>query len=84
MFDGFGAKCSNVATMRRLGLPNGTIPDGAGVPFYFYQEFMKHNHLEEIELIMKNPVFISNREARDSILKLFRSKIKDAAMPSSR
>ena len=32
----FGAKCSNVATMRSFGLPEGTIPDGFGIPFYFY------------------------------------------------
>ncbi|MCF8372869.1 MAG: hypothetical protein K9H64_14700 [Bacteroidales bacterium] len=43
MSDGFGAKCANVATMRTFGFPDNTIPDGFGVPFYFYQEFMKYN-----------------------------------------
>ena len=39
----FGAKCANVATMRTFGFPTPTIPNGFGVPFYFYDEFMKHN-----------------------------------------
>ncbi|MFB0925185.1 MAG: hypothetical protein QMB65_07880, partial [Vicingaceae bacterium] len=36
MSSSFGAKCSNVATMRSFGFPSGTIPDGFGIPFYFY------------------------------------------------
>lgn len=82
MFDGFGAKCTNVATMRTFGFPEGTIPDGFGVPFYFYQEFMKYNHFfEEIELIINHPDFKSDRALRDEMLKGFRKKIKDAEMP---
>ncbi|MEZ5040365.1 MAG: PEP/pyruvate-binding domain-containing protein [Saprospiraceae bacterium] len=83
MFDGFGAKCANVATMRTFGFPAGTIPDGFGVPFYFYQEFMKYNHFfEEIEVIINNPEFQSDRVLRDEMLNDFRKKIKDAAMPT--
>ena len=39
----FGAKCTNVATMRSFGLPSGTIPNGFGIPFYYYDEFMQFN-----------------------------------------
>ena len=39
MSTSFGAKCSNVATMRSFGFPSGTIPNGFGIPFYFYDEF---------------------------------------------
>ncbi|HPH83617.1 MAG TPA: PEP/pyruvate-binding domain-containing protein [Flavobacteriales bacterium] len=82
MFDGFGAKCANVATMRTFGFPEGTIPDGFGVPFYFYQEFMSYNNLfEEIETIMANPAFISDRNVRDDLLDDFREQIEDAQMP---
>ena len=35
MSTAFGAKCSNVATMRSFGLPEGTIRDGFGIPFTF-------------------------------------------------
>lgn len=82
MFDGFGAKCTNVATMRRLGFPEGTIPNGYGVPFYFYQEFMKHNDFfEEIDIIISSPDFISDRTIRDEMLNAFRKKIRDADIP---
>lgn len=82
MFDGFGAKTTNVATMRTFGFPDKTIPDGYGVPFFFYQEFIKKNGLfEEIKGIISAPEFISNREFREQQLSLIRSKIKAAPMP---
>lgn len=83
MFDGYGAKCTNVATMRTFGFPEPTIPNGFGVPFYFYQEFMAFNNFfEEIVIIMSNPDFISDRDIRNDMLKDFRKHIKDADMPT--
>ncbi|MFK7951111.1 MAG: PEP/pyruvate-binding domain-containing protein [Saprospiraceae bacterium] len=83
MFDGFGAKCANVATMRRFGFPDGTIPDGFGVPFYFYQEFMKHNGLfKEIETIINSAEFQADRNVRDEMLFAFREKIRSGRMPN--
>ena len=41
--DAFGVKAANVATMRDFGFTDGTVPDGYALPFYFYDEFMKHN-----------------------------------------
>lgn len=82
MYDGFGAKVANVATMRTFGFPEGTIPNGFGIPFYFYQEFMKHNHFfEEIELMMQDPAFIADRTVRDTRLQELRDAIEDATMP---
>ncbi len=78
----FGAKCSNVATMRTFGFPEGTIPNGFGIPFYFYDEFMKFNNFyEEAESIITDPGFLSDLETRIDMLKVFRRKIKDADMP---
>ena len=37
----FGVKAANVAELGRLGFPEGTVPDGFAIPFYFYDEFMK-------------------------------------------
>ena len=83
MFDGFGAKCANVATMRTFGFPNKTIPNGFGVPFYFYQEFMEYNNFfEEVESIMNDPNFQGDRIVRDEMLKAFRDKIKAADLPN--
>lgn len=82
MYDGFGAKTANVATMRTFGFPDRTIPDGFGVPFYFYQEFMKHNgFFDRIALMMKDPGFIADRIIRDAKLEALRADIKAAPMP---
>ena len=82
MFDGFGAKSANVATMRRFGFVDNTIPDGFAIPFYFYQEFMKYNDFfNEIELIMADSLFIADRDYRDVKLEEFRELIEDAEMP---
>lgn len=83
MQDGFGAKCTNVATMRTFGFPEGTIPNGYGIPFYYYTEFIKHNNLaEDIELMINDPAFQSDRDLRDNVLDEFRKKIRDSEMPN--
>lgn len=82
MATAFGAKCSNVATMRSFGLPVGTIPDGFGIPFYFYDEFMKYNNFYlEAEVMINNPTFSTDLNFRIERLKDFRKDIKDAPMP---
>lgn len=83
MYDGFGAKCANVATMRTFGFPEGTIPNGFGIPFYYYQKFMKHNNLfEQARLMLSNPDFATNRNLRAHLLADFRKKIENALMPN--
>jgi hypothetical protein len=83
MFDGFGAKCANVAVMRTFGFPEGTIPNGFGIPFYFYQEFMKYNSFfEEIKKMINDVEFQKDRAVRNDRLKDFRKKIKKAMLPN--
>ncbi|MGB0427955.1 MAG: PEP/pyruvate-binding domain-containing protein, partial [Flavobacteriales bacterium] len=82
MSTAFGAKCSNVATMRSFGLPSGTIPDGFGIPFYYYDEFMQFNNFyEEAQVMIDNPTFQTDINFRIERLKDFRKDIKDAPMP---
>lgn len=82
MSDGFGAKCANIATMRTFGFPDGTIPDGFGVPFYFYQEFMEYNgFFEEIEEMLADEEFQNDLMTRIYRLATLRADIKDADMP---
>ena len=82
MADGFGAKATNVATMRDFGFPEGTIPDGFAIPFYFYREFMEYNgFFEQIEIILANPDFQADLETRIAMLKDLRTAIKAADMP---
>ncbi len=82
MSTAFGAKCSNVATMRSFGFPEGTIPDGFGIPFYYYDEFMKFNGFyDDVEDMISDNDFINDLETRIEMLKDFRREIKDAPMP---
>lgn len=83
MIDGFGAKCANIATMRTFDFPDGTIPNGFGVPFYFYQEFMKYNgFFEQVRAMIDNEEFLFDRNLRNEMLKDFRKEIKKADMPT--
>lgn len=82
MSTAFGAKCSNLATMRTFGFPNGTIPNGFGIPFYYYDEFMKFNNFyEEAQVMIDNPVFQNDLNFRIERLKDFRADIRNAPMP---
>jgi hypothetical protein len=82
MSTAFGAKCSNVSTMRNFGFPEGTIPDGFGIPFYYYHEFMLFNNFyEEAQVMIDNPTFQNDINFRTERLKDFRRDIKDAPMP---
>jgi hypothetical protein len=83
MSTGFGAKCSNLATMRTFGFPDGTIPDGFGIPFYYYDEFMKFNGFyAEAQVMIDNPIFQNDINFRINRLDQFRKDIRDAPMPA--
>ena len=79
----FGVKTANVATLRTLGFPKATIPNGFGVPFYFYDAFMKHNGFyAEVEVLLKDPEFQNDYDAREAGLKKLRERIKKGEMPT--
>ena len=52
-WDAFGVKAANVAVLRTLGFPAGTVPDGFAIPFYFYDTFMTETALGEETLFGK-------------------------------
>jgi len=80
--DAFGAKASNLAELRRI-LPSRNTPNGYGVPFYFYDEFMKYNGFyAQAEAMMADPDFQSIPEVREERLKDFRNDIKDGFLPA--
>ena len=65
-----------------LGFPAGTVPAGFAVPFYFYDEFMKHNGLyDEIEEMLEDEDFQTDYDDMASDLKKLRKKIKKAETP---
>ncbi len=79
----FGVKTANVATLRTFGFSKGAVPDGFGVPFYFYDEFMKHNGFyKKIEALLKEPDFQNSHDTKDAELKKLRSEIEMGKMPA--
>ena len=78
----FGVKTANMATLRTFGFPEATVPNGFGIPFYFYDAFMKHNNFyAKIEALLKDSEFQNNYDARESGLKKFRDEIETGEMP---
>jgi hypothetical protein len=78
----FGAKTGNVAVMRDFGFPTATIPDGFGIPFYFYDEFMKLNGFyDRVEVLLADPDFQANFSLQDEVLAELRDDIEAGAMP---
>ena len=79
----FGVKTANVATLRTFGFAEGTVPDGFGMPFYFYDEFMKHNDFYAYaEALLKDSAFQKDPDTKASKLKKFRERIEDGEMPA--
>ena len=82
-WDAFGVKAANVAVLRTLGFAEGTVPDGFAIPFYFYDEFMKHNNFyTRIEDMLADPDFQSDFDTQEEELKDLRDDIEDADTPA--
>ena len=78
----FGVKAANVAVLGTLGLPDGTVPDGYAVPFYFYDEFMKANDLYTmVSTMLAGADFQADYDEQDEELKKLRAAIKDGTTP---
>ena len=77
----FGGKAANVAELRRLF--SGNVPFGYGIPFHFYDAFMRHNGFyAEAAAMMAQEDFQSDPAVRRARLKDFRSRIKkNSSMP---
>ena len=81
-WNAFGVKAANVAVLRTLGFPDGTVPDGYAVPFYFYDEFMKHNEFyDDVEEMLADSDFQSDFDTQEKDLKKLRKKIKKGETP---
>ena len=79
----FGVKTANVATLRTFDFPEGTVPNGFGVPFHFYDEFMKHNGFyDKVETLLKDPTFLNNQDTRAAELGKLSADIKKGEMPT--
>ena len=78
----FGVKAANVAVLGTLGFPDGTVPDGFAVPFYFYDGFMKANDLyTTVSTMLADPDFQTDYDTQEDKLKKLRKAIKGATTP---
>ena len=78
-WDSFGVKAANLAVLRTLEFPDGTVPDGFAVPFYFYDEFMEANGLyDDVREMLADEDFQSDYEEQEDQLKDLRKAIKKA------
>ena len=78
----FGVKAANVAVLGTLDFPDGTVPDGFAVPFYFYDEFMKANGFyDDIKELLADTDFQSDFDTQESELKKLRKRIKKGETP---
>ena len=81
-WNAFGVKAANVAVLGTLDFPDNTVPDGYGVPFYFYDEFMKHNGFyDDVKELLADPNFQSDFDTQEKELKKLRKKIKKGETP---
>ena len=78
----FGVKAANVAALRTMGFPHRAVPDGFAVPFYFYDEFMRHNGFyEDIDSMLADASFQTDFDVQEDELKALRKKIKKGNTP---
>jgi len=77
----FGGKATNVAELRKIMAFD--VPDGFAIPFYFYDEFMKHNGFyASAQAMMAEVAFQSDPAWRKRALKEFRSTMKkESSLP---
>ncbi|MGY8689242.1 MAG: PEP/pyruvate-binding domain-containing protein, partial [Verrucomicrobiales bacterium] len=78
----YGVKTTNLAAMHSFGFPEGTVPDGYGIPFHFYDAFMKQNGFyDRADELINDPTLKGDRKALERALKKFRKSIEGGDMP---
>ena len=82
-WDAFGVKAANVAVLGKLDFPEGIVPDGFAIPFYFYDEFMKRNDFyTRIETMLAGTDFQDDYDTQEEELEDLRDAIEDAETPA--
>ncbi|MEM7234837.1 MAG: PEP/pyruvate-binding domain-containing protein, partial [Planctomycetota bacterium] len=80
----FGVKTANLAELHKFKIKSATIPDGFGVPFSFYDEFMKYNGFDRlVESMLATPEFQKDRVRQQEDLSRLRRLIRGGDTPDS-
>jgi len=79
-----GVKSANLSAMRKFGLPEGAVPVGLAVPFFYYDTFMRHNDLYVMAAqMMEDAGFRSDASTREAALEKFQDAVENGSMPES-
>jgi hypothetical protein len=72
----YGTKTSNLGEIRTANLPEVNIPDGFGVPFFYYVRHLKQNGLDaKVEALLADPRFKTDAVWRKGALEELRKAI---------
>lgn len=73
----YGAKSANLGELMHAHLPGVEVPDGFTIPFFYYDRFIKENHLEEpIYEMLNNQRFVHDPAYRRQRLTAMRERIQ--------
>jgi hypothetical protein len=75
----YGTKTSNLGEIRTANLDEVHVPDGFGVPFFYYVRHMKQHGLDaKVEALLSDPKFATDKDWRKAELEALRKAIADA------
>ena len=75
----YGTKAANLGEIVTANLDGVAVPMGFGVPFYYYVQHMKENHLDEkLDKVLSDPKFKTDATWRKGALEKLRQEIMDA------
>lgn len=73
----YGGKSANLGEVMNARLPGVTVPNGFGIPFYYYDQFIKENNLEDaIYEMMNDQKFVHDPAYRRERLTEMRARIQ--------
>ncbi|CAN5365016.1 hypothetical protein BH11MYX1_BH11MYX1_55060 [soil metagenome] len=72
----YGTKAANLGEIVTANLDGVRVPAGFGVPFYYYQQHMKQNHLDvQLDAVLADPKFKTDAPWRKTALEGLRKAI---------
>src|ERR1051325_10078960 len=75
----FGGKSANLGEVMNARLPGIVVPNGFTIPFYYYDEFIKQNNLDDVIFgLLNDQKFVHDPAYRREQLVLLRQKIESA------
>ncbi len=79
----YGTKSANLGEVIHARLPGFTVPPGFTIPFFYYDQFLKQNKLDEaIYTMLNDQKFVHDPAYRRAYLTRFRDQVQHATFDS--